>query len=339
MTHLQTLRKVYGLLLVLVAFSSCSKTMYSTRFVLLPDTQYYTEKYPDVLDSQINWVVRHAGEIDMVIQQGDLTQNNNEKEWQLIQAGFNKLNGKLPYVLAVGNHDMGSGPGKFADTRNTELYNRFFPLSQMKQLPSFGGIFEEGKLDNAYYFLRKGNTKWLILTLEFGPRNSVLDWANNLVARYADHIVVLNTHSYLYSDSTRQGPGDNWRPQAYGVGKDTGVQTVNDGEQIWEKLVRRNPNIRFVFSGHVLNSGVGTLISVNDHGYYVYQMLANFQSEVKGSVRGGNGYLRILDIDAKSRTLSVSTYSPYVNQYMDSPAHRFAIKDVVLEPGRKDELK
>ena len=319
--------------------SSCSKTMNSARFVLLPDTQYYAEKYPDVLDSQINWVVRHAGEIDMVIQQGDLTQNNNEKEWQLIQTGFNKLNDKLPYVLAVGNHDMGSAAGKFADTRNTDLFNRFFPLSQMKQLPSFGGIFEEGKLDNAYYLLKKGNTKWLILTLEFGPRNSVLDWANDLVTQYNDHTVILNTHSYLYSDSTRQGPGDNWRPQAYGVGKDTGVLTVNDGEQIWENLVRRNPNIRFVFSGHVLNSGVGTLISINDHGYYVYQMLANFQSEVKGSVRGGNGYLRILDIDAKRKTLSVSTYSPYVNLYMDQPAHRFVINNVVLEPGKRGGSK
>ena len=67
----------------------------------------------------------------------------------------------------------------------------------------------------------------------------------------------------MYSDSTRQGPGDNWRPQAYGVGKDMGDSAVNDGEQIWEKLVKKHSNIRFVFSGHVLNTGVGTLVSIN----------------------------------------------------------------------------
>ncbi len=36
-----------------------------------------------------------------------------------------------------------------------------------------------------------------------------------------DKIVILNTHSYMYSDSTRQGGNDSWRPQAYGIGKDS----------------------------------------------------------------------------------------------------------------------
>lgn len=135
----------------------------------------------------------------------------------------------------------------------------------------------------------------------------------------------------MYSDSTRQGPGDSWRPQAYGVGKDKGDAAVNDGEQIWEKLVKKYSNTRFVFSGHVLNSGVGTLVSVNDGGYLVYQMLANYQEGVKGSVMGGNGWLRILDLDYKKKTIRVSTYSPYINQFNYEPAHSFIIKNVFFK--------
>jgi len=329
---------MYVFLLAVIALLACNRKTHSARIVLLPDTQYYAEKYPEVLDSQLHWISRNAASIDMVIQQGDLTQNNNEKEWTVVQDAFFKLNGKLPYILAVGNHDMGSGPGKFADTRNTQLFNHYFPITQLRKLPAFGGVFEEGKMDNAYYLLETGKIKWLVLSLEFGPRNAVLDWAGNIVDRNSDRVTIINTHSYMYSDSTRQGPNDSWRPQAYGVGKDTGSNSVNDGEQIWNKLVRRHPNIRFVFSGHILNSGVGTLISVNDHGYYVYQMLANFQSEVTGSVRGGNGFLRVLDIDTRRKSLTVSTYSPFVNQYKESPAHRFVIKNILLESGSRDSV-
>lgn len=171
-------------------------------------------------------------------------------------------------------------------------------------------------------------------SLEFGPRNAALDWANNIIKQHPDRTVIINTHSYMYSDSTRQGPGDSWRPQAYGVGKDKGDSSVNDGEQIWEKLGKVHPNVRFVFSGHVLNTGVGTLVSINNEGYPVYQMLANYQEGVKGSVKGGNGWLRILDMDFKNKTLKVSTYSPYINQYMNEPGQQFIIRNVVFEPGK-----
>lgn len=307
--------------------------MHKARIILLPDTQTYAEKFPEVLDSQINYILSEQKNIHLVLQQGDLTQNNNDKEWQVIKAAFSKLDGKVPYVLAAGNHDMGSVAGKFADVRNSTLYNRYFPFAHMSQLPAFGGVFEQNKMDNAYYFVQTGKAKWLVVTLEFGPRNAVLNWADNIISQHRDRTVIINTHSYMYSDSTRQGPGDNWRPQAYGVGKDKGDSSVNDGEQIWEKLIKNHSNVRFVFSGHVLNTGVGTLVSINNEGYPVYQMLANYQEGVKGSVKGGNGWLRILDFDFKKKTIQVQTYSPFIKEYRKDTAHNFLIRNAVFEPG------
>ncbi|WP_205702986.1 metallophosphoesterase [Botryobacter ruber] len=320
--------------LVLIAFSGCSPEINKATFVLLPDTQTYAEKYPEVMDAQVDWVVKEAANIDLVLQQGDLTQNNNDEEWQRVQNAFKRLNGKVPYVLAVGNHDMGSGPGKFADVRNTTLYNSYFPYSTMASLPAFGGAFEENKTDNAYYLLETGKHKWMVLTLEFGPRESVLQWANKVVEDHQDRMVILNTHAYMYSDSTRQHDKDWWRPQAYGIGKDTAMNAVNDGEQIWKKLVKQHPNIRFVFSGHVLHTGVGTLVSINDAGLPVYQMLANYQEGVKGSIKGGNGWLRILELDFKDNSITVKTYSPYINEYKEEPAHQFKIESAFLKPGK-----
>ncbi len=320
---------------IILLFVACSPRMHQARIVLLPDTQTYAEKYPEVLDSQINWIAQNAGRLTMVLQQGDLTQNNNDAEWKVIQSAFTKLDNKVPYVLAAGNHDMGSTAGKYADVRNTEKYNQYFPASKMNQLPGFGGVAEEGKMENAFYTFKTGKVKWLVITLEFGPRNSILAWADHVIRDHPKHTVIINTHCYLYSDSTRQGPGDHWRPQAYGVGKDTGDSAVNDGEDMWRKLVSKHPNIRFVFSGHILNGGIGTLVSINEAGLPVYQMLANYQEGVKGSVKGGNGWLRILDMDFKKKTMKVQTYSPYLNQYLEAPGQQFIIKNVLYSQDLK----
>jgi len=182
-------------------------------------------------------------------------------------------------------------------------------------------------MDNAYYLFETGKYQWLGLSLEFGTRNQVLGWANQIVAEHPDRTVIVNTHSYMYSDSSRQGEGDSWRAQAYGIGQDTGADAVNDGEQIWQKLIRSN--IHFVFSGHVLNSGVGNLISVNDAGNLVYQFLANYQDGVQ-VVPKGNGYLRIFQCDFKSNKLKIETYSPFLNKYLKEDGHDFKVNHVIL---------
>ncbi|OJU25886.1 MAG: metallophosphatase [Sphingobacteriales bacterium 41-5] len=312
--------------LLAIAFVSCSPKIQKARIVLLPDTQTYAEKYPEIMMSQIDWVLANKKSINFVLQQGDLTNNNNDEQWQVVRSSFKKLNNKVPYVLAIGNHDIGDG-GR-ANNRDAHLFNKYFPLTEMRQLSGFSETKNAGKLENAYYLFETGKIKWLVLSLEFGPRDETLTWADKIAKKYKDRIAILNTHAYMYSDSTRLGPGDKWRPQVYGVGKDSVNGSVNDGEQIWDKLVKINPNIRFVFSGHILNGGVGTLVSMNDKGKNVYQMLANFQSGVAGSVKGGNGYLRIVDMDFKNKKLFVSTYSPYINDFKRENAHEFSFENV-----------
>jgi hypothetical protein len=136
----------------------------------------------------------------------------------------------------------------------------------------------------------------------------------------------------MYSDDLRMGaaPNHKWLPEAYGLGKDTGENAANNGEAIWEKLASRYQNIVFVFSGHVLNDGTGLLVSKGIHGNNVYQMLSNYQSGVEGSEMGGSGYLRILDIDPKSKSVKVKTYSPYLDAYKTEPDQEFVLSDLAL---------
>ena len=310
-------------LITVLTLLSC-KSHKQVRLVLLPDIQTYSRLYPNILRAQIQWVVDHADSINFVLQQGDMTDHNIDKEWKEAADALSMMDNKLPYAFVMGNHDLGKNSNK----RDSELFNHYFPYDKYSKTKSFGGAFEEGKMDNVWYTFKAGELKWLILCLEFGPRNSVFDWAVKVVQKHLDHKVIINTHAYMYSDDTRMGEGDRWLPQKYGLGKDTGDNAVNNGEQMWDKLVSKYPNILFVFSGHVLNGGVGTLVSIGEHGNKVYQMLANFQDGVKGSNRGKTGFLRIVNMDITKKNVSVETYSPYLKEYRTDKRNKFSFTEV-----------
>ena len=47
------------------------------------------------------------------------------------------LDGKVPYALVPGNHDYKGG-----DT----LLNKYFSVAEQSKMPTWGGVFEKGKL-------------------------------------------------------------------------------------------------------------------------------------------------------------------------------------------------
>ena len=190
---------------------------------------------------------------------------------------------------------------------------------------SFGDTFGDGRSDNTYHRFTAGGIKWLVIGLEFGPRNAVLTWASGVIAAHPDHKVIVVTHAYLYHDSTHHGcdTKHDWVPSSYGIADN---EPANSGFDIWHKLVRQHPNILLVFGGHVLRSGVGQLVSIGMHGNRVYQMLANYQMRE----RGGEGFTRFITISPEKGIIRVRTYSPFLRKQMRDPAHSFVFTDVVL---------
>ncbi len=151
---------------------------------------------------------------------------------------------------------------------------------------------------------------WLILALEFGPRQAAVDWANAVARRprYHDYTKLLLTHAYLYSDGTRydwaaKGKAQSDSPHNYkGTNSDT-----NDGEELWNELVRNNENFELVLCGHVGDDMVDYLVSPNDFAQPVHQLVFNAQF----LPQGGQGWLRLLEFQPDGKTVHVRTYSPY----------------------------
>lgn len=308
--------------LALLALAACEDPMTEAGWtiVVLPDTQYYARSHPHTFIAQTRWLRAQKDVLDLqvVLHVGDITDDNGPAQWQVARAAFDELEGEVPYVLAPGNHDIGEGGS--ARTRDT-LLHEYFPVRDAMARPSFGGLFESERLDNSWHVIETPSGPWLVLALEFGPRDDVVAWADEVLAAHADVPTIVVTHAYLYSDDTRYDietrPDQQWSPHHYGVAGLVGG--VNDGEALFQKLVRRHDQIDFVFCGHVLNDGIGRLTSVQDRGGIVHELLANYQV----LERGGDGFLRVLTF-YKDR-VEVRTYSPVLDRELDDPHNRFTL--------------
>jgi 3',5'-cyclic AMP phosphodiesterase CpdA len=277
--------------------------------VLLPDTQKYTEAFPHIFVAQTAWIRRETREknIKFAIHLGDITEDNLETEWKTADKAMGQLEGVVPYSVLPGNHD---GINNGHDTHN---YNATFPPSRFAGRPWYGGHRGETN-DNNYCFLNAAGISFLIVSLEYGPTDDVLAWANALVAKHPDKQVIVATHCYMYHDDTRLGPGDDYSPH-----KKSKVR--NDGEQMWEKFIKRHRNIFLVVSGHVKGDGAGRLISEGDAGNKVHQVLANYQT----LENGGNGWLRTLKFVPEENEIRVTAYSPTLDEFNRDDQHSFVL--------------
>jgi hypothetical protein len=151
---------------------------------------------------QVEWIAenRDRYNIRYVIHVGDIVQGNTHNVWRFARHAMGMLDGKVPYAIVGGNHDYGLK--RAGDSRDTHM-NEYFPVSEFKKSPHFGGLFEEDSMENSYHLLSLGEQKIMILNLEWSTRVAVVAWANEVVAAHPDHRVMLNTHAYLYYDATR----------------------------------------------------------------------------------------------------------------------------------------
>jgi len=293
---------------------------------ILPDTQGYSKFYPEIWQEQTQWLAAHRHRLNLqpVIHLGDLVEASwRAEQWQVADDAMRILDAEnAPYLIAPGNHDY----GETYDVRNagdrTTLLHHYFPRMRFERMASFQEFYpEELRVDNSVHTFAVAGQSWLLLALEFGPRDVVLDWANAVVASHPDHRVIVATHAYLYSDDSRYDIGrtdQEWNPHSYGVGGS--AEGVNDGQEMWDKFISKHANIDIVISGHVLNDGLG--YAVSQGAGTVHEMLVNYQM----NAYAGAGYLRMLHIDTKTRYVLVRTYSPWAGESKMDEANHFEFR-------------
>jgi hypothetical protein len=305
---------------------------------VIPDTQYYVRNDQDApLFTEITqWLVDHREELNLqlVLHVGDIVDRNETKQWDYAKASMQVLDGKLPYVLAVGNHDL----GRNSSDRSTMLNDHFSLSDNPLNAAIFGGSFEEGRLENAWYRFGYGNRDYVIFSLEFGPRAEVVAWANQVAAAHGDASFILVTHEFVDQESTlfsddgmarRTTRASKNSPYSYGISKQT---QVHSGQELWDAFVGRYSNFELVFNGHYKafektgptpadvkelwkDLAASYRLDTYADGRVVHQMLFNAQ----WAPRGGEGWVRLLEFQPDGETVHVKTVSPYLMRTAEDP--------------------
>lgn len=286
--------------------------------VALPDTQYYSRDFPDVFRAQTQWIADHVQDqrIKIVLGLGDIVDDGADPaQWQNADSAVRLLDGEVPYLMAIGNHDYASAKPA-ARSAGAQGFNTFFGPSRYAGASWYRGSFPPGSNENFYGVLNINGRDYLILVLEFAPRDSSLAWADGILKANQDKEATIVTHAFTFTDNTRMSRCDANSAASFGVGQD------NDGDDVWWKLVRKYANIRMVLSGHVnTGDGTGHRVDLGDNGNLVNQMLSDYQSDALG----GGGFLRLIRVSPSLNRVSVFTYSPYSSSFKTDDHNQFTV--------------
>jgi hypothetical protein len=284
-----------ALLLVLLAAPPARPETFT--LAVLPDVQQETSGPRFV--NRLQWIVnnRTSQNIKFMLQCGDMMNFNLDSQYAFMSEGLKTLdNAAFPYATCLGNHDTAAvrsdsgsaAPGDVnANLRNTAKYNAYFPTTRYRAL---GGVYETGKIDNAWHAFTAGGLNWLVINLELWARTGAVDWAKTVVASHPNHNVIFLTHAHLNSDSTIQ--------------QNNGGYGNNSPQYVFDQVIRQYANVRFVFSGHVGSHGYRVDTGVK--GNKIHQFLQCYHD-------GATNPTRLIRIDTANGTIQSSVYCPYTN--------------------------
>jgi hypothetical protein len=351
-----------------------AQTLPSDAFsiVVLPDAQYYQTSWHWVFTDQLKWIVNHRNDSDknikLVLGMGDIVDGGGtppsgsckvaptsgwQTQWTNASGAVSTYldaNG-IPYMFTIGNHDYDCQDDHttgIPQSRSTSNFDKYFGPSRYSGKSWFTnyGHFATNSNANFYNVFTVAGKTYLVLSLEFYPRNSVLSWANSVISNHPNDRVIIITHAFLLPDGSTAGtayPAGGTAPSGgYQTSSDTapsynlgpqypeGVSTTcgtkkcsngNNGTDIWNKLVSQHPNIIMALNGHFRlpspgdappsNNGVGYKSTTGANGTRINMIVSDFQGRGNGGYFG-QGYLRLLTVIPSQNSLKVQTLSPAV---------------------------
>ena len=267
---------------------------YAYSMAIIPDTQM-TVKYggSNAFAKIYDWLAANTEKenIQYVIGVGDITDADSDAEWVKAVENHNKLNGIVPYALAMGNHDTAAQMNKYF---NNETYTSMLD-----------GTYN-GNIENAYTTFTVGTRQYLILILGIGPEDEILNWAGEVIEAHPDHNVIVTTHCYLDSDGTTLERGD-------GVPA-TSVGGYNNGQDMWNKLFSKYENISLVVCGHKDTDQIMIRRTEGENGNTVTQLITDFQTEDL-IYSGRLGIITMLYFSEDGKDVHVVNYSAKYDKY------------------------
>lgn len=305
-------------------------------FAVVGDTQTLCRMYPEHMEGIYDWILENqeSQKIAYVLGMGDITDASKDFEWENATAYISKLNNRIPYLLARGNHDFWDDMnrafhnGYYENTLDGMMEEREIIITQDEETGDIETV--TGDITNAYQCATIGGTDYLFMTIDFAPGDAMLDWACDVIEAHPDHRVIVVTHAYMYRDGTTISKGDaypcTWYPTGNGkpfpLSYYENPYSVNDGDHMWEKVFSQYENVLMVLSGHDPWQHIVYRQDTGVHGNTVTQMLIDPQYvDLEDEP---SGLVAMFYFSNNGDTLTVRYYSVSKDCY-GSPQSQFTI--------------
>lgn len=316
-------------------------------YVVIPDTQLYRgggtydrkagrlrtgpTRNP-AFESRVDWIATNIEKENIVFVShvGDIVDIMNEEQWTFASNLMARLDGKVPYGISPGNHDIAKG--------SSEEFNRYFPRARYEKNAWYAGGFDgfeilDGKERrpeivsagnaNSCQLFASGGMQFVVLHLECNAPAPVLMWADGMLKKHADRKAIICTHMYLgYKtkeiDQVRRT--DPRRPDEW-----FGVMdwTKSHGEKgvpattAWETCFSKHANLILIVSGDQSLAICWREKQKGVHGNTVHATLQDYPRTADDQ-----DWLRLYRFRPAEKKIEVWTYSPQQDRVCDSVSFR-----------------
>ena len=326
-------------------------------FIYLPDTQVTVHWHADTITAMQNWIVNNADNMNlaMVMGLGDIQDGsptvtaeptgdgdycfNTTEQWLKMQQFYTALDNKgILWSAVMGNHDYDTNSPNATNGRKAAKYNTYFgweALNAMTKKTAASAIiarFSDGYLkdvkeeiksdenQNVIYEFRAGGVDYLLVAFEFGPSDQMLEWASSVISnpKYANHRVLVNTHSMLYATGKFNYELTTDNPEFYGFKNTPGIN-INNGQQMWDEFLSKHDNIFMAASGHIAYDEAMHRYDVGDNGNTVLSMLIDWQGTAYYNQAAygvsGDGVIMVAKVNETNKTVTFRAFNPENNSF------------------------
>lgn len=248
-------------------------------------------------------------------------------------AAYRTLDGVLPFSVVPGNHDYDAQWWEQSwpqDLTAPEGDLRRLGMIHIGGLTAFTEAFgaaspffadrpwyvasHDGGSDSAQIF-DAGGYRFLHIGLQMAPSDASLRWAETVIHAHPGLPTLISTHDFLDKTGARR---------AHPVVDLNALDPFdNSAQEMWNKLISRNPQIFMVLSGH--HNGQSFRTDPNRQGGAVYQLLSDYQDRNQSALDAGmerapgigDGWLRLMAFDMTGDTpvVRIRTYSTHYRRY------------------------
>ncbi len=306
--------------------------------VVIPDTQHYkgvgTKAEPDsermltnpTFDAWTDWIVANLDRqrVVFVSHVGDIVDKNNREQWAVARHCMDKLHGKVPYGISVGNHDMTGGG-------DSSLFQEVFPRSRFDAFDWYDGCFSNPSRTspisennaNSVQILDASGIKFVAIHLECNAPDNVLAWADSVLRKHADRHAFVTTHMGLGPLEKPKAARDYFdAPKGRMRWTKIHGQRGNTPQQMWDKCFRKHSNLFMVCCGDQSRTQALHQSSVADNGNFVHELLSDY----------GTSGLRIMRFVPSEDRIEVRTWDPIKGELceatkivLDRDQHQFIL--------------